>query len=234
MRAANQCCAALDAPSTSGRCVFPHSRVPGPQRQRHRTWQLRAGGNTSTHNELELHGAQPLPGFKPPPPAGVVPGARTTATPLLSPDRVRGQQGAVVVRWRSGGAQITSLLLPRPRPGSLRVSFPGSFAVVTLLVCTDTAIATAASPRLCRQPPAAAALLPAAHCCHSPHCCCRFPCPHANHNPGGAAAGRSGAPARAAALWCLLLERPGRHRDQPRLHGRAHRRPHGAQGRRCG
>jgi hypothetical protein len=36
-----------------------------------------------------MHATQPLPDFRPSPSPGVVPGSRTTATPLLAPERVR-------------------------------------------------------------------------------------------------------------------------------------------------
>lgn len=83
MRAAHQT-AALDGPSTSGRCLCTPT-VVYTRRGRRLCIVPQA---TSSHMPIGLYNTQPLPGFQPPPVQGVVKGARTTATPRLTPERV--------------------------------------------------------------------------------------------------------------------------------------------------
>jgi hypothetical protein len=82
MRAASQASAVLDGPSTSGRCTCNPKVIY--TRRRGRLCIANAG-----HMPIGMHNTEPIPGFRPKPSGGVVGGARTTATPRLTPERVR-------------------------------------------------------------------------------------------------------------------------------------------------
>ena len=75
-------CAATDQASTSSRCNTSPWRRPSPRAARHRC-------NGSRFNEFSLWRGE-LPTQSAPPPRGVVPGARTVATQVLTPYQVRG------------------------------------------------------------------------------------------------------------------------------------------------
>lgn len=83
--------AVLDGPSTSGRCVSSPPSVV--YKRRHGRWCIAE----ASHMQLGLYNTQPLANFRPKPSDGVVQGARTTATPRLTPERVGG-----VCLWHVG------------------------------------------------------------------------------------------------------------------------------------
>lgn len=82
MRAAASQTPVLDGPSTSGRCLCSPTLVYTRRRGRIVLAQ-------ASHMPIGLHNTQPIPGFRPPTAEGVVKGYRTTATPRLTPERVR-------------------------------------------------------------------------------------------------------------------------------------------------
>lgn len=78
-----------DGPSTSGRCFC--AAPVAYSRRRGRLVIANQG-----HMPITMYNQQPLANFKPQGAGGVVKGARTTATPRLTPERVR--LGAIVAQ----------------------------------------------------------------------------------------------------------------------------------------
>lgn len=151
MRAASQAPAVLDGPSTSGRCLCTPTVVYTSRRGRLCIAK-------SSHMPIGLYNTQPIPGYRPPAAEGVVKGSRTTATPRLTPGRVRADcQDCSDHCCPLDNAGCCSFLVPSCAPGvQERIRSP--------------ALSYLQLPATARSP-----LLPAdsSHCCCSVSHCCR-------------------------------------------------------------